>query len=230
MKASEVMTRRVVSIGPEATIFQAIKLMMKRHFSGLPVVDRGGKLVGIITEGDFMHRREIGTEQTPNAWLVAMFGPDQSARDYVRAHGLRVSDLMTARLLTVDENTPLDRIVRIFEQHHIKRVPVLREGKLVGIISRADILKIVASVYRSSPRESPSDRELRGRIAADIEDQNWAYGADVLVLVRDGIVDLCGTLSDPAQREAITTLVREKAGVRKLNDHLQLKNGVVSVT
>jgi CBS domain-containing protein len=230
MKASEVMTSRVISIEPDATIVQAIKLMLKNHVSGLPVVDRMGKLVGMITEGDFLHRREIGTEIERNAWLVAFFGPDQSAQDYVRGHGVKVAELMTRPPITVDEDTSLDQVVHSMERHRIKRVPVLRKHKVVGIISRANLLRALLSIHRSAPKTSRNDQEIRERIVADIEKQDWAYGSDIMVLVRDGIVDLCGTLSDSSQRGALKALVSEKSGVRKLYDHLQLKGGGVSVS
>ena len=230
MKASEVMTRRVIAIEPDATIVQAIKLMVKHHFSGLPVVDRSGKLVGIITEGDFLHRREIGTELKHNAWFVAMFGPEQSARDYVHAHGLKVSDLMTPQPIAVDENTSLDQVVHLMERHRIKRLPVLRRGKMVGLITRANLLRALASVHRSASKTSVRDREIQKRIVADIEKQEWTGGSDIMVLVRNGIVDLCGTLDDPSQRDALKALVREKSGVRRLYDHLRLNDEGVSVT
>ena len=220
----------MISIEPEATIDQAIKLMLKHHFSGLPVVDRSGKLAGIITEGDFLHRREIGTELKHNVWLVALFGPEQGAQDYVRAHGLRVSDLMTRQPITVAEEACLDRVVNLMEHQHIKRLPVMRRGKLIGIISRANLLSALASIHRSSPKTSGRDREIHKRIVAEIEKQNWAYGSDIMVLVRNGIVDLCGTVSDQSQRAAMSALVKEQTGVRKLFNHLRLKDDGVSVT
>ena len=230
MKVSQVMTKHVISIQLEATIVQAIKLMLNNRLSGLPVIDRRGRLVGIITEGDFLHRREISTELKRNVWLDAFFGSEQSAHDYVRAHGIKVAELMTRQPITVDEDTSLDRVVHLMERHRIKRLPVARKGKVVGIISRANLMRALASIHRSTYKTSRNDQEIRKRIVADIDKQNWAYGADIMVLVRDGIVDLCGTLSDPSQRSALKALVREKSGVRKLYDHLRLKDDGISVT
>lgn len=230
MKASEIMTRRVISIEPEATIVQAIKLMLKNHLSGLPVIDRSGKLVGIITEGDFLHRREIGTEIKRNAWFDVIFGSEQSAHDYMRAHAHTVADLMTRPPITVDGDMSLDKVVHLMERHRIKRLPVERKGKVVGIISRANLMRALASIHRGSSETSRNDQEIRKRIVADIEKQNWAYGTDIMVLVRDGVVDLCGTLNDSSQRGALKALVREKSGVRKLYDHLRLKDEGMSVT
>jgi predicted transcriptional regulator len=137
---------------------------------------------------------------------------------------------MTRQPITVDEDTSLDRVVHLMERHRIKRLPVVRKGKVVGIISRANLMRALASIHRSTYKTSRNDREIRKRIVADIDKQNWAYGADIMVLVRDGIVDLCGTLSDPSQRAALKGLVREKSGVRKLYDHLRLKDEGISVT
>jgi CBS domain-containing protein len=138
MKASEVMTRRVISIQPPATIVHAVKLMLKNRLSGLPVIDASGKLVAIITEGDFIapwRNRDRDKAQR----MAAIFGPEQGAHDYVRAHGITIAELMTRQPITVDEDTSLDRVVRLMERHHIKRLPVLRKGKVVGIISRANL-------------------------------------------------------------------------------------------
>jgi predicted transcriptional regulator len=137
---------------------------------------------------------------------------------------------MTRQPITVDEDTSLDRVVHLMERHRIKRLPVVRKGKVVGIISRANLMRALASIHRSTYKTSRNDQEIRKRIVADIDKQNWAYGADIMVLVRDGIVDLCGTLSDPSQRAALKGLVREKSGVRKLYDHLRLKDEGISVT
>jgi len=148
----------------------------------------------------------------------------------VRAHGIKVAELMTRQPITVDEDTSLDRVVHLMERHRIKRLPVVRKGKVVGIISRANLMRALASIHRSTYKTSRNDQEIRKRIVADIDKQNWAYGADIMVLVRDGIVDLCGTLSNPSQRAALKGLVREKSGVRKLYDHLRLKDEGISVT
>jgi CBS domain-containing protein len=230
MKASEVMTKHVISIAPSASVVQAIRTMLKNRISGLPVVDRRGKLVGIVTEGDFLHRQEIGTEIKRHAWLDAMFGPEQSANDYVRAHGITVSELMTRSPITVNESASLDQVVRLMERHRIKRVPVLRKGKIVGIISRANLMQALASIHRGEPKPSRTDTAVRRRIIAAIDKQNWAYGADLFVLVRNGIVDLCGTLSDASQRAALVALAEEQNGVKKVHDHLRLPDDGVSVS
>jgi CBS domain-containing protein len=231
MKASEVMTKRVISIAANASIVQAIRTMLKNRISGLPVVNRSGKLVGIISEGDLLHRHEIGTEIKRNAWLDAMFGPEQSANDYVRAHGITVGEVMTRMpVVTVSEDTSLDQVVHLMERHRIKRLPVLRDGKIVGIISRANLMQVLAGLHRAEPKPSRTDQAIRRRIIAAIGKQNWSYGADLFVLVRNGVVDLCGKLADPSQRAALTALAAEQNGVKKVHDHLRLPDDGVSVT
>jgi CBS domain-containing protein len=224
------MTKGVISIKPQATIVQAIKLMLKNRISGLPVIDKNEKLVGIITEGDFLHRHEIGTEPRRNAWLDAFFGPEKGAHDYVRSHGIKVAELMTHPPITVNEDTSLNQVVHLMERHKIKRLPVLRNNRVVGMISRANLVRALASIHRASPKTSRNDQAIRKRIVSEIEKQNWAYGADIVVLVRNGVVDLCGTLADRSQRDALKALIENKGRVRKVYDHLRLKNESISVT
>ena len=219
MKVSDVMTRRVVSISPEATIFEAIRLMLKHHISGVPVIADRGKLVGIVTESDFLHRPETATERKRSRWLDAFFGPAAAAKDYVRSHGLKVEDVMTRDPVTVAENTPLDEVVRMMESHNIKRLPVMRRSKLVGIVSRADLMLALASIDRAAPGGG-NDASIRDRIMTAIREQSWTAGASVDVIVRNGVADLWGTISDVAQREALKVLVARTPGVKKVEDHL----------
>src|SRR6516225_9951649 len=220
MKAADVMTRRIISVSPEATILEAIKLMLKHHISGLPVTGRRGKLVGIVTESDFIHRPEIGTERKRSRWLDALFGPAAAAHDYVRSHGLKVQDVMTRDLVTVAENTPLDEVIRILESRNIKRLPVMRRGRLVGIVSRADLMLALASIDRAAPALGGTDAAIRDHIMAAIREQNWTAGASVDVIVRSGVADLWGAISDVAQREALRVLAASTPGVKKVEDHL----------
>jgi len=220
MKAADVMTRRIISVSPEATVLEAIKLMLKHHISGLPVTGRKGKLVGIVTESDFLHRPEIGTERKRSRWLDALFGPAAGAHDYVRSHGLKVQDVMTRDPVTVAENAPLDEAVRIMEAHSVKRLPVMRRGKLVGIVSRADLMLALASIDRAASDSGGTDAAIRDHIMAAIREQNWTAGASVDVIVRSGVADLWGTISDVAQREALRVLAASTPGVKQVEDHL----------
>ena len=151
MKTSDVMTRAVVTIAPNATIQDAIRLMLGQRISGLPVVDAEGKLIGILTEGDLLRRAETGTEWHRPAWLNFLRGPARVADDFVRTHGRYVDELMTRVIRTVDEETPLDQVVETMEKQRIKRLPVMKDGRMVGVVSRSDLLRALATKLAETP-------------------------------------------------------------------------------
>ena|SRR6266849_3338747 len=133
MKASDVMTRRIVSVTPEATVLEAVRLMLQNHISGLPVIDATGNLIGVVTEGDFLRRAETGTQRKRSRWLDLFVGPRTLAEDYIHAHGRKVAEVMTPDPVTISEDTPLEEVVRAMERHRIKRLPVVRGKNVVGI-------------------------------------------------------------------------------------------------
>ena len=230
MKVSEIMTRTVVSISPGASISEAVKLMLKNHISGLPVIDKEGKLIGILTEGDLLRRSETGTERRRSRWLDALFGPGDAADAYVHSHGRRVKDVMTRDPITVRESTPLHEVVHLMERRNIKRLPVVRAGKVVGIISRANLIRALAGLHREARASKRTDSAIRNRILAEIGKQDWAYSAFVDVTVRKGVVDLWGTITDLPQRDALRVLAENTPGVKKIEDHLRWSNEPMSVT
>jgi CBS domain-containing protein len=220
MKISDVMTRRVISIAPEAGIRDAMELMLKNRISGLPVIDGGGKLVGVLSETDFLRRAETGTERRSSPWYDAFFGSGESARAYVRAHGLRVEDVMSSKPITVMENTPLEKAVDLMERHRVKRLPVVHGGKVVGIVTRANLLRALVSIHRSAHEPLQQDDAIRDRIAAAMNKETWANGMLVEVLVHDGVVDLWGRVEDASHRDALKVLVESTPGVKRVEDHL----------
>ena len=220
MKVSDVMTRRVVSVTPEATIRHAIRLMLDNHISGLPVIDDKAKLVGIVSEGDFLRRSEIGTERKRSRWLDALLGPGQPANDYVHSHGLKVKEVMTRKPITVQEDTPLDQVVHLMERRSVKRLPVVRGEKVVGVVSRANLMRALASMYRTAPKSSKNDAAIRDQILSDIAKQDWSVGVDVDVVVRNGIADIWGSIAELAQRDALKVLVEKAPGVKQVEEHL----------
>ncbi len=226
MKVADIMTRRVVSVAPEATILDAVGLMLKHHVSGLPVIDDRGRLVGVVTEGDFLRRPETGTERRRSRWLDAVFGPAEGAKHYVHSHGLQVGQVMTDKVVTVAEHEPLDHVVHLMEVHRIKRLPVLRGHKVVGIVSRANLMRALASVHRGARAAAKNDAAVRDRILAEIERQGWSAGADVDVVVRSGVVDVWGTIPDPAQHDALKVLVKATPGVKTVIDHLHWEGDI----
>jgi CBS domain-containing protein len=148
MKAEDVMTRDVISIAPDATVLQAARLMLQRHISGLPVVDKDGKLVGVLSEGDFLRRRETRTEHKRSRWLEFLMGPGRMAAEYSHSHGSKVAEVMTTEVQTVDELTALEDIVDLMERKRIKRVPVVCGGQLVGIVTRSNLMHAMVSMAR----------------------------------------------------------------------------------
>jgi CBS domain-containing protein len=224
MKVSDVMTPRVISVSPQSTVLDAARLMLKNHISGLPVVDDKGKLVGIVSERDFLRRPEIGTERKRSSRFDAFFAPAEAAEDYARTHGVRVHDVMTAEVITANEDTPLDKVVHLMEKHDIKRLPVLRRGKVVGIISRANLVRAFTSLHRSQSKSSRRDNAIRGRILADLAKESWSAGAIIDVVVRRGVVDLWGYISDATQRRALTALAESTPGVKEVYEHLTLRD------
>jgi CBS domain-containing protein len=230
MKVSHVMTQKVISISPGTKISEAVKLMLKHGISGLPVIDGKGKPVGVLTERDLLRRPEIGTERRRRRWLDALFGQSDAAKAYVHSHGQRVKDVMTRDVVTVKEATPLHEVARLMEHRNIKRVPVVRAGKVVGIVSRANLLRALASLHRELPMSARTDAAIRNRILREIGKQDWAYSTDVDVVVRKGVVDLWGTISDVDQREALRVLVEGTSGVKRIEDHLRWSGELMSVT
>jgi len=223
MKVSDVMTRRVISVSPETSVFVAIRLMLKHHVIGLPVIDNHGKLVGILSEGDLLRRGEIETERKRSVWLDALFGPADGAADYVHSHGLAVNEVMTREPITVTENTRLDEVVRLMENRNVKRLPVLRDERVIGIISRANLMRALLSIHRTTPQSSDDDAAIREHVLAEVRRHDWTSGAAVDVVVQSGMVDLWGTVGDLAQREALKVLAENVPGVVRVEDHLTLK-------
>jgi CBS domain-containing protein len=219
MRAHQIMTRSVVTVTPETTIVDAANLMLQRHVSGLPVVDPSGKLAGIVSEGDFIRRSEIGTGRKRGRWLRFILGPGQSASDFVHEHGRKVSEVMTKSPLTITEDTALAEIVDLMEKNNVKRLPVTRGDELVGIVSRANLLQAVANLAREVPDPTADDDHVRNRIIDALEKTDWCpFGLNVVV--RDGVVHLSGVITEERARQAAVVAAENVEGVKKVHDHL----------
>jgi CBS domain-containing protein len=219
MRAHQIMTRSVITIAPDATVLEAAKTMLQHHVSGLPVVNAAGQLVGIVSEGDFIRRSEIGTQRKRGRWLKLLLGTGLTASDYVHEHGRKVSEVMTTDPITVVEDATLEQIVTSMETNGVKRLPVMRGDKTVGIVSRANLLQAVASLAREIPDPTADDDHIRSRIIAAIEKNDWSpFGLNVIV--RDGIVHLSGVITDESSRQAAMVATENIAGVKKVHDHL----------
>jgi CBS domain-containing protein len=218
MKAHDVMTWGTITVEPDASVTRAVRLMLQNKISGLPVVDAEGQLVGMVTEGDFLRRGELGTKRQRPRWLEFLLGPGKLATEYVQSSGQKVSQVMTPEPKTVTPDTPLEQIVGLMERHRIKRLPVVQDGKLVGIVSRANLLHALASVAREVKPVAGDDATIRERILAECAKQRWA--SHVNVVVRDGVVGLWGVITDDRARDAFIVLAENVPGVKAVRDHL----------
>ncbi len=219
MRAHQIMSRPAVSVTPETPILEAANLMLRRHISGLPVLDRAGKLVGIVSEGDFIRRSEIGTEKKRGRWLKFLIGPGGIATDFVREHGRKVSDIMTPAPLTIAEDATLEDVVALMEKKNVKRLPVMHGNTMVGIVTRSNLLQAVASLARDIPDPTADDDHIRERIIREIEKAEW-HPLNLEVIVRDGIVHLSGVIPDERSRQATIVAAENVEGVRLVHDHL----------
>jgi CBS domain-containing protein len=220
MKAKDVMTRHVISVAPDASILEALRLMLGNKISGLPVVDRNGKLFGIVTEGDFLRRAETGTEQRRPRWLELPLGPGKIASDYIQSHARRVDEVMTSDVRTVTEEAPLGDIVALMEKYRIKRLPVVRGEELVGIVSRANLLRALAGVAGEIAPGPKTDEGIRDRVLSELEAQSWAAGDMIDVIVRNGVVELWGTVLDARLRDAARVAAETVPGVKAVKSHI----------
>jgi CBS domain-containing protein len=219
MRAHQIMTRPVITVTPETTIVDAANTMLQKHVSGLPVVDAAGKLVGIISEGDFVRRSEIGTQRKRGRFLKFILGPGQEAVDFVHEHGRKIAEIMTPEPLTITEDTPLEEIVRLMEKKNVKRLPVTRGDKIVGIVSRANLLQAVASLAHEIPDPTADDDHIRNRVIDALAKNDWCpFGLSVVV--RDGIVHLSGVITEERSRQAAIVAAENITGVNKVHDHL----------
>jgi CBS domain-containing protein len=219
MRAYQIMTHRVTTVRADTPIAEAADLMLRKRISGLPVVDAAGKLVGIVSEGDFLRRGEIGTRRRRSGWLEFFVGPGKLASEFVREEGRTVRDVMTPEPATISEEATLEDIVQLMEQKGIKRIPVLRGGALIGIVTRANLLQAVANLARGAEHPTAGDDSIRKEILTSMEKQPWCP-MGLNVVVRNGIADLSGIITDDRQRDAAVVAAKNVAGVKAVHDHL----------
>lgn len=224
MKASDIMTTNVITVSPDAPVRQIASLLLQHRISAVPVIDYDRHVLGIISEGDLMHRPESGTERARSWWLEILTDSETLAHDYAKAHGRRAEDLMTRHVVSVREDTAAADIAHLLESHRIKRVPVVRDGRLVGIVSRADLLRslIAAGDSVSTQGGATDDRKLHDGILTRIRKEAWTRSAMVNIVVRGGEAELWGLVPSEQQRDALRVLVQGVPGVRGVHDHLNV--------
>jgi CBS domain-containing protein len=223
MKARDVMVSPVITVKPHSSVRQLAKLLLQHRISAVPVVDDAGKIVGMVSEGDLLHRVEAGTEQQRSWWLLGFAEEEKLAAEYAKAHAHKISDVMTQNVIAATPETPLHEIAALLEKNSIKRVPIVKDGQLVGIVSRANLVQAVASTRKEL--EIPlSDTAIRDRLLAHLKAQSWAHTWLLNVTVVDGIVDLWGITKSEAQKKAIRVAAEATHGVRSVNDNLVVRH------
>jgi len=210
MKVKDVMSRNVICVHTDDSILAAARLMLQNRISGLPVIDKDNELIGIVTEGDFLRRGELGTPRRSPKWLEFILGPGRLAEEYVHTAGRKVDEIMTTDPFTVDEDDSLEKVVELMERHHIKRLPVIRRGRMVGIISRANLMHALAMLAPDARSTSSTDTEIRDDITAALAKQDWA--GRVNVVVRNGVVE--------RERQALIVVAENVPGVKGIRDHV----------
>ncbi len=221
MKARDIMSTKVVTVSPSTSVRDIAGLMVEKHVSGLPVLNDNGTLVGMVSEGDLLRRPEIGTQKHRRRWVSFFSGVDSQAREFTKSHALRAGDVMTKQVIHVSEETPLGDVVGLMEKHNIKRLPVLSDGKLVGIVSRADLLRALAA-RQADPMPPPaeSDATIRAAMNDVLKNEEWAMSAMVNVIVSEGVVHLWGVIDSDDQRQALRVAAENIPGVTAIEEHL----------
>ena len=227
MLAREIMTADVVTVRPETPVREAVCKMVEARISGLAVLDADGRLVGILTEGDLLRRHELGTAPHHPGWLNFLRGPGLAAADYIRARSLRVNDIMTPAPVAVEPTATLDRVVTIMMRQRIKRVPVVENDKLVGIVSRADLVRALAALVAGPCTETRDDAAIRGDILAELENQNWCSMSNIAVTVDAGHVKLEGIAQTEVIRGAIRVAAENTQGVLAVEDAMAVPDPMV---
>ena len=220
MRAKDVMTSPVVTAGPQTTVPEIAKLLIERRISALPVVDQGERVIGIVSEGDLMRRVENTDERHRSWWLRLFSDPVTDAADFVKTHGRRAADVMTREVVTVGEDTPLHEIAALLEERRIKRVPVVRDGRVVGIVSRANLLHGLAARPADTPVPSADDEVIRSRILTTLREEVGGMTHFVNVVVNDGVVDLWGATDSSEVAQAVRVAAENTPGAREVRHHV----------
>lgn len=221
MLASDVMTAKLVTASESTTIHEAARLMSEHDVSALPVVDESGRLIGIVSEADLLRRSEIGTEIARPWWQEAVMPGFTLAKDYLRAHGQEVRDVMSTHVISAPPTATVGEIATLMERHRVKRIPIVEEGRLIGVVSRSNLVQALASV-KSGPGNAAidADRTIRAELLSRLAQQSWTDFGDRNITVAEGVVHLWGLVGSPEEREALVTLAAEVPGVKRVEDEM----------
>jgi len=221
MKAKDIMTTPVVAIGPDTPVTEIAGLLFRRHISGVPVVE-DGRVVGLVSEGDLLRRHEIGTDGSPvkRSWWDRLIQNDPALAAYVKSHASYARDIMSRDVVSVEEETPVAEIASLFEMRKIRRVPVLRHKKLVGIVSRANLVQALAVTTKAvDTHDTRTDEEIRKQLLSEVASQPWWQRNPANVIVTDSVVHYRGMVRTEEERQAARIAAENVPGVRKIEDH-----------
>jgi CBS domain-containing protein len=222
MRAMDVMTSEVITVDEDASVQSVAKLMAKHGISAVPVVDKYKRVIGMVSEGDLLHRAETGTERRRSWWLEMMASTNQLAGEYLKSHSGRVKDVMTGDVISVTDTTPVADIAVLLETNRIKRVPILRDGKLVGIVSRANLVRALAmTINEPASGDETDDRTIRDKLLAELKAQKWAEVSPANITVKDGVVHLWSSYFSEQEKRALVVAAETIAGVRRVEDHMR---------
>jgi CBS domain-containing protein len=221
MNASDVMTSNIIAVHTDATVEQIAAKLLANRICAVPVVDDSGNLVGIVSEGDLIHRVETGTEARRPWWFEMLTGKEVLAQEFIKSHARKAADVMTSPVVCVQPDTPLAEIATVLDKHRIKRVPVVQDGKIVGIVSRANLVQAILRLGNHARQAaSIDDSTLQGNILADLKSKNWADPSSINVSVHDGTVELWGAVESEAEKNAVRVAVEVTPGVRAVLNNL----------
>jgi CBS domain-containing protein len=222
MNAADVMVTNVITVHPDTSVKEIAETLVANRISAVPVVDDSGGLIGIVSEGDLVHRVEVGTERHPSWWLEFLAGKQALAYDYIKSHGRRAGDLMTRNVITVSEETPLNEVASLLDEHQIKRVPVVDNGKIVGIVSRANLVRALINRPQGVASKEVEASVLRDNIFTKLQSERWWPGG-VNIIVYGGVVELWGVVESQVQKDAIRVAVEVTPGVRTISDNITVQ-------
>ena len=220
MRALDVMVRDVVTVHPDMDVAEAVKLLIEHDVSALPVLNNEGNLVGVLSEADLTHRAEIGTEKHRPWWLEAVTGGSTLAEEFAKSHGKKVGEVMTDGVISVTEETPLSEIAALFERKRIKRVPVVKDGRLVGVVSQSNLIQALASLIGRTDHIDESDRQIRLELLSRLQEQSWTDFGSRNITVSNGVVHLWGLVGSEAERKALLALAEGVPGVARVSDEM----------
>jgi len=221
MKASDVMNTTVITVAPELDVATIASLLVDNGISAVPVVSPEGRLLGIVSEGDLIRRVESDTERRGSWWLEMFGSQEQRVRDFVKAHGRTATDVMTRDVVTAGPDTSLRDIAGLLEKHRIKRVPIVEDGQLLGIVSRANLVQVLASCLPDIAWPETDDRKLRDAVLQNLRKQPGHISL-VNALAEEGVVSLWGMVPSEDERTAIRLAAEETPGVVAVKDNMSV--------